>query len=291
MYSNNFVLAVKANGKVLREFYDSVYPVRDRKVLREFYDSVYIPFGTEYTIFLKNLTSRRAKVHVYIDGEDALGGSSIVVNGMESTDLKRFIKNGNLNAGNSFKFIEKTEKISKHRGDHAEDGLITIEYEFEVEAPKWVSQQAKPYQDYPWSVPGQLPPCNPVKGMDVWYQADTDANRGIAQSVTTTSRTLTANYSSGILRSSANTIPTALTATQGITAPGSINDQKFTTVYSFIGDGVKYTMTIKLQGEVEEKVVKKPVTVKRVTRCTMCGTHVKQTAKFCHECGASVTIV
>lgn len=114
MYSNKLAAAIKYNGKVLREFKDTVY----------------IPFASEYSILVKNLETRRAIVNIYIDG-DCVTGSGLVLNAGQEVDLERFIKNGNLSEGNRFKFIERTGNIEQHRGVKLEDGLIRIEHQFE----------------------------------------------------------------------------------------------------------------------------------------------------------------
>ena len=90
MYANKLVASVKANGKILREFKDTVY----------------IPFGSEYSILLKNLDTRRVIVNVYIDG-DNMTPNGLVLYGGQEVDLERSIKNNNLNEGNRFKFIER----------------------------------------------------------------------------------------------------------------------------------------------------------------------------------------
>ena len=118
MYQNKLVASLKANGKILREFKDTVY----------------CPFGAEYSILIKNLNTVRALVHVYIDGESMLP-DGLVLNAGQEIDLERSIKNGNLNEGNRFKFIERTGKIEQHRGVKLEDGLIRIEYQFEMPRP------------------------------------------------------------------------------------------------------------------------------------------------------------
>ena len=56
MYGNKLAAAIKVNGKVLREFKDTVY----------------IPFGAEYTILVKNLETKRAIVNIFIDGENVV---------------------------------------------------------------------------------------------------------------------------------------------------------------------------------------------------------------------------
>ena len=95
MYQNKLAVAIKSSGKVLREFEDNVY----------------LPFSTEYSIFIKNKNSVRASVKIEIDGVDVTQGVSLVVNPNDEIELERFIKNGNLNSGNRFKFIERTSAI------------------------------------------------------------------------------------------------------------------------------------------------------------------------------------
>ena len=97
MYGNKLAAAIKVNGKVLREFKDTVY----------------IPFGSEYAITLRNLHTTRAVVSVYIDGDNMVPGG-LVLNPGQSIDLERSIRNNNLTEGNRFKFIERTEKIETH---------------------------------------------------------------------------------------------------------------------------------------------------------------------------------
>ena len=119
MYNQKLVASIKVKGKILREFKDTVY----------------IPFASEYSILLKNLNTVRAIVNVYIDGENAVPGGLVIDPG-RSVDLERWIKNGNLSEGNKFKFIERTAKIEEGpRGIKEEDGLIRVEYQFELPRP------------------------------------------------------------------------------------------------------------------------------------------------------------
>jgi hypothetical protein len=113
MYSNLFAAAIRVNGKVLKEFKDTVY----------------LPFGSEYEIRLKNLShNQRCGVNVTIDGQSVTDGRVVVDIG-QTLDLERFIKNRDY--GNRFKFIERTSKIEEHRGIGIDDGLIVIKYTFE----------------------------------------------------------------------------------------------------------------------------------------------------------------
>jgi hypothetical protein len=64
------VATIKANGRILREFKDNVY----------------IPFGSEYSILLKNLHTQRALVNVFIDGTNIVEGG-LVLNAGQEVDL------------------------------------------------------------------------------------------------------------------------------------------------------------------------------------------------------------
>lgn len=274
MFKNNFVVAVKVNGKILREVEDIVY----------------LPFGTEYSILLKNTSPQKAQVKIRIDGTDVTEGVHLIVDGNDTLELKRFIKNGNLNAGNAFKFIEKTEKIEQFRGNKAEDGLLTVEYEF--------ARKPVPYLDY-----STIRYRGIADFGDVYYSNSLGGSlQSTSASFTTTASTgeaLASNSSSDEssdgsekLRSRSPLRSASLMNTAGITAPGKVVEQSFQSVAGFLTDGVKHSITLQLKGKnAKEVAVKQPVTVKKVQRCTMCGTNNKQVAKFCHECGASLELV
>lgn len=117
MYGHKLAVAVKCDGKVLRENGTTVM----------------LPFQSEYSIQIKNMHSTRASVSIIIDGKDVLGGRTIVVNPGSTSEVERFVDD--LDAGRKFKFIKKTEAIEAHRGNRLEDGLIEIRYQFEAPRP------------------------------------------------------------------------------------------------------------------------------------------------------------
>jgi hypothetical protein len=270
MYNNKLAVAVKSAGKVLREFKDTVY----------------VPFGTEYSILIKNLNTVRASVTVSIDGQNATEGVSLIINANSELDLMRFIKNGNLTEGNRFKFIERTANIEKHRGVGVEDGLIRVEFEFEralQSSPDWWYHKIG----------------GPVYGaVDHTYRPDTMYN-AVAQTPPTkgliqSSGDTTPQYMNTVTASalSAQTFDSYVPNDAGITVPGSLSSQSFSTVNSFYGTGVKEVIVLKMLGEDPSgQPVVQPVTVKAKPVCTTCGKHNKATAKFCSECGTSLTIV
>lgn len=133
MYSNKLAVAIKADGKVLREFGDQVF----------------LPFNSEYSIFIKNKNGVRASVKIEIDGTDVTQGISLVVDPGEDFELERFIRNGNLSRGNKFKFIKRTDAIEAHRGIKVDDGLVKVTFQFE--RPRINRLIARRIQQDPWN--------------------------------------------------------------------------------------------------------------------------------------------
>jgi len=117
MYRNDFIAAVKCRGSVLREFNGGI---------------VKLPFGSDYSIVLKNKSKQRALVNVSIDGKDVMDGNKLIVRYDHPVELKGYMEGRSVS--NSFRFIEKTSKIVGFRGNRLEDGLVEIKYSFEKES-------------------------------------------------------------------------------------------------------------------------------------------------------------
>ncbi len=252
MYNNKLVCCLKANGKILREFNDEVK----------------IPFGSEYSILIKNLHNRRAQVRISIDGVDALGGRALIVNSNSEHELSRFVND--LNSGNSFKFIERTSGIEQHRGIKMDDGIIRITFQYERIQPKFRNIQS--YED---NIIFCADPLRSVysKGLNGSIQCST---AGMAWSGNDQTRGVAAS----------NVINDV-----GITVPGSISNQKFNEVSGFDVEVEEHIMVLRLSGFVEGKEVIQPITVKTKPKCTICGKQNKATAKFCIECGTALQII
>jgi len=270
MYNNKLVASIRANGKVLREFKDTVY----------------IPFGSEYSILLKNLNTVRALINVYIDGDNVVPGG-LVLNAGQEVDLQRAIRNGNMNEGNKFKFIERTSNIEDHRGIKLEDGLIRVEYQFEKVYQRqdgiqwnhnltWTSNQNTVYSPLRSSSADITPSYmkGTVACADMSYTA---MNMAVGASLSASSASLTASA--------------APQSETGITVPGSKSDQKFVTASWFATEPEKHNIILKLLGETEDnKAIREPITVKKKPKCVTCGKQNKATAKFCSECGTALEI-
>ena len=254
VYQDKFVAEVKSSGKILR--------------MKDGYVS--LPFGSEYTILLKNLSSRKASVKISIDGDDVLGGSSLILDPNTESELKGFL-NGNV-AKNSFRFIQKTEEIANHRGDRIDDGIIRIEFAYEKENKLNVLLENKDVHVYHhWNY-------------DNWFTGDST----VKYSSDPMSHTINSGDITGAPLSSI-TCQQSLGQTpmpdEGITVKGSEINQHFN--YACIGElENSQVIIIRLKGMTASgKVVQTPLTVKDKLECPTCGRKSNSSFKFCPNCG------
>lgn len=294
MYNQKLVASIKVKGKILREFKDTVY----------------IPFSSEYSILLKNLNTVRAVVNVFIDGENAVPGGLVIDPG-RSVDLERWIKNGNLSEGNRFKFIERTAQIEEGpRGIKEEDGLIRVEYQFELPRPAINVSNIFGNTGTPYFPPG-------VRSSEYPGVIDKYSNAGGDHWIIRASGATFSTNVGGVMRgvdfSQGEATKAAATAAinnvvpqssdvhdgmatmdwndTGITVPGSKSTQSFqqTTVGAL--DPTVHNIILHIVGDLgHNKPVEKPVTVKLKPKCVTCGKQNKANAKFCTECGTALEI-
>lgn len=282
MYQEKLAIAVKINGKVLREFKDTVF----------------LPFGAEYSFFVKNLNSVRCLVNIEIDGEDVADGNSFVVPANGFIDIERFLKNNNKEAGQRFKFIERTSRIEEHRGVGVEDGLIRIQYEFERPADPvypstyWVKREYwdGPYPSYPYGSALRSTKFGSTSSSGPAPTGLSDIQCSAARGITgETAASFSASASASVTRDSYAIPQNAVPLNDaGITVGGSISEQKFVDAAWFPTDGIKHVMVVKLLGERGQQAVKTPVCVKTKQRCPTCGHMNKSHARFCGECGTGL---
>ncbi len=261
MYSKRFAVALKsANGRVLREFNK---------------DKVYLPFGEEYSILLKNMHNRRAVAQISIDGQDIGDGMTFVVPANDSVTIERFVENGNLHAGNRFKFIERTGRIETHRGIDVEDGLVRVTFQLEQEVVRPVVYRDDILRSVNRNQYGRLGSPKLFGSTDLSFTSNSVADM---DSVT---------YSVADVSCS-----TSAQNEVGITGHGSISEQSFNLSDNFPLEAEKTIFVFQLFGETEtNRQIREPVTVKTKCRCRMCGTLNRYDAKFCAECGNSLQIV
>jgi hypothetical protein len=298
VYSNKFVVCVKVDGQILREK-DGV---------------VALPFGSEYSILLKNLHAVRAMAKVSVDGKDATEETELVLQPNSSIDLERFIRNGNFNKGNRFKFIKRTEQIEKHRGIGSDDGLIRVEFKIEKTPPiekhvttithhrdvyDWYWNDWRPYFRPYWHEPYYT--LNEIRCADVTSatagsgflrSAQCSSGKGYVvgekgpeSSVPSSSSFSVQNCSLG------NVTETSASSDPGITVPGSESHQQFHTAAWFPTEDVAEVIVLHLRGQVGSKKVAKAVTVKNKPQCPTCGKANRGTSSFCDNCGTALQII
>ena len=274
-YKDKFVVEIKQNGKILR--------VRD--------DIVQLPFGSEYSLFFKNLSTRSASVKVSIDGQDVLDNKSLIIGPNEISELEGFLK-GN-EARNKFKFIQKTKQIQDHRGDRIDDGIVRVEFAFEkpeIEVLKRTIITEHHHHHYnDWWYYNRPFHWN----YNEWFSGNSSDNynsRGIIGSGT---------YSSSTPPSIENNQPQDVNVNcfytnnesfkplqdEGITVKGAECNQQFN--YTTIGELEKSeVIIIRLKGFTSNgSLVNQPLTVKTKLVCPTCGYKANSLSKYCSNCG------
>lgn len=277
MYNSRLAVAVKVNGKVLREFNK---------------DTVFLPFGSEYSLLIKNLNSVRTIVNITIDGQN-MTRDGLIVDAYREVELERKITE-NLNKGNRFKFIERSDAVEAHRGVKLEDGLIRVEYQFEKTYPTPLYYVSPTHQ---WYGSGTTWTSAPIVGSSASnnISASEYKTSGILRGATLNhiASNATASYDpAGPVNASLSDFVPQGFNDAGITVPGSESNQKFSTVQSFPLETEKHVMIFKLLGETpDNEPIRKPVTVKHKPRCTTCNKQNKANAKFCSTCGTALTVI
>ena len=268
-YKDNLVVEVKCGGKIMR--------VKD--------EAVYLPYGSEYSLLLKNLDSRKASIKIHIDGQDVLDYSSLILKPNSTTELEGFLRGSDVS--NKFKFIQKTKQIQDHRGDKIDDGLIRVEFAFEKEKKliRKIITEEHHHTYHHWNYNNWFSGVSDVRygssgdvgNVDITCNAGDPIAKGVASTPRATNMVVTDSL--GI---ESNSQPLA---DEGITVKGSESDQSFR--YGSIGAlEPSKVITIQLKGETSSGAsIQQPVTVKTKLQCSSCGTKSKSSYKFCPNCG------
>jgi len=247
MFSNNMIVALKSGENFFAENHDEVR----------------IPFGTEYSLYMKNQNDTDALVSITIDGKDVLSGNKIILRSKSVLDLEGFLDSGSVR--NKFKFIERTKEIESYLGVKPDDGIISITFDYEKRKPNY-----QPYVVYypqwiytPYTITTTSSPDPNIS----WYTTNSNSYQS--------SLTVTSNFSS--FQSNEN----------GITVRGDDAFQNFG--YGWLGEmeNSPTTISFRLLGfnDGESKVYTKD----RV-RCSSCGRTSKISNKFCPNCGTRLQI-
>lgn len=273
-YKDQFVVEVKCKGKILR--------MRD--------DFVYLPFGSEYSLYLKNLSSKRASIKVSIDGQDVLDYQSLILDANSSTELEGFLR-GN-QARNRFKFIKKTKEIQEHRGDKIDDGFIRVEFAYEKPKPEIIKKTIIHEEHHHYHRPHYYWNYND------WFTGDSNirytssdnvvgAARGMSSGQIQDGPVQNAFYSSNVTMDSLGVQNQSQPLDdEGITVKGSEMYHQYQ--YASIGElEQSEVIIIRLKGVADnsQQPVQQPVTVSTKYTCSSCGKRCRSSFKYCPKCG------
>lgn len=270
MYSNKMVVSLKSGSKFFKD---------------EENGTVHIPFGTDYSIYLKNLESRRALVKISIDGKDVLSGHQLIIEPNSFLELEGYMKD-NL-VSNKFKFIKMTDGIRNHRGETPEDSLIRIEWDYELKHETIHYPVYIPYvylwPSYPFVVTTKWDYKTTWSGT---INADNQKISGwsVTYSNNNVNNTLNLNGQSGQVSNYYSSTVPVNDSSNGITVKGKDTHQRFEYGYVSEMENNPSTIVFKLQG-FDGSQEMRPIYTKDKQECETCGRKNKANAKFCQECG------
>ena len=245
MYKNGFVLAVKKDGKVLREM--------DGKVFLPFYD--------EYALLLKNKNSRDAVATITIDGTDISNGRTFIIRGDSEANIERFLVDDDLTKGQRFKFVPASS-ADVQDPTSKENGLLKVVFRL---AKKVIPVETK-YDIYV----GSAKPDTPISAC-AGFGSTLSRRAGGQSAYRATTSSAGAELSACSFSS----------ADAGATVGGSMSMQQFST--GWIGELETEETEIWLRlVPTESKPITTDVKNKF---CMECGAKLPFDAKFCSDCG------
>ena len=275
MYSNKFIASVIVDGNILQEKSNGVTP---------------IPFGSEYSLRLRNKHSRRCAAEIYIDGKCATKIGKIIINANDFADIERFIDQKD--SGRKFKFVSKDSPMAEDAGkdklDKYEAG--TIEVKFFLEKKKVKRKELiiekhihhDHYYNYPQYTYGPIWfGDSTVNPLSINCSANKHDEVACAATFTTNSSCFTSNVEQ-----------TPKELKEGVSVEGSYSDQSFGSSYI---DLESECTVIRLQLMGVEPIMKEKqlelfdeaeIIVKRNDSfCSKCGAQRLKNDNFCGKCG------
>lgn len=255
MYFQKFVAVVKCDGKILRENNGEVT----------------IPFNSEYSIFLKNLNSQKSLVNISIDGKDVLDCNSLIVYPNSESELKGYMTGNTVR--NKFKFIPKTKEISDYRGDRIDDGIIRIEYRFEMISRTFTNS-------YDWSI------LRGTGGVNKWGDSFYSTGSNLEGFYGNKGPSGCGQFSGPIGNDGICCNASFQNIDNGITVKGSETNQNFRTANIGPLEESSNVIILRLIGtDSLGKNVESPITIQTKKICKTCGKKSRSHFKFCNNCG------
>ncbi len=264
VYRESFICCVKVGGKIMRDNGGEVV----------------LPFGSEFSVLLKNKESRKAVVSVEIDGQDVLNGKQLIVDSNSSMELEGFLDG--YAARNKFKFIQKTKEIAEFRGDRADDGMIRVAFRYERQQVDVPIVHYTPY----WPHNHHWPTYYPLTSNGYGVRSLTSN----ASCPTPGGNAISSVFSCSVTQTSSMPVSQPA-ADEGITVKGSQICQNFNVGSTRQLEDQEHVIIITLKGTtVLGLPVSSPVTVVTKSQCEVCGRFFKFGTKFCSNCGNCLAV-
>jgi hypothetical protein len=285
MYSNKFVISVLVDGKVVKEHQTPVGT------------EAHIPFGSCYTLRLRNKNSRQAACKLFIDGEKMCKGGIIVpANSYRDIDCSTVTLQ-------KFKFVDLQSVDAQEHGKDQSNvtkqmGLIVAQWHLEVERPRPPKvEHHHHHHHYPvrrrekiWTfgTPGWIE--SPDPGLPspnfrpmCYYDDGHSAKKAMCESASPTNwgpAAAAASYSCSAIPMLDSVVPTAH---EGATVEGGLSNQRFGEMHLELETG--YT-ELKLLLKGYEVVPLEAVAPVGGAYCDGCGAKaLRSSSRFCHACG------
>jgi hypothetical protein len=202
------------------------------------------------------LNPERAKVQIKIDGTDVLDGKYIIVDGKNSTELKRFCLDGDLVNGNRFKFVPVSHSDVQDPGSD-KNGIVQVTFWPEI-------------QDYLKETSNSI--CQKYH-----YQKNQLNNPEFQVGYGNNPLDLL-NYISDYRIKGSGERYGSSSISRGATVEGNQSLQKFQ--YQNFGEcGISTIITVKIIPKQESIISSQSV------YCTKCGNKIQTTHRFCSQCG------
>ncbi len=271
MYVEKFVAVLKVDGNILRE---------DENIVK-------LPFGSQYSILLKNLNSVDAVASISIDGKDILDGNKVIVPANDSVEIERFVES--LTSGNKLKFIQKTKEIVEYKGDNVDDGFLRISYRYVCQPETYIYHSYPLPYYYPSNIGGSV-----FQGGNFTCDTTvTSASCGgfmsgdsLTRSFNTSDISLSpqsCNYYSASLDSFCPSTPKA---DEGLTVKGAESTQQFKVGSTGKLEKEEHIIILRLKGYKDNhEKISKPLLVNEKITCSTCGIRNVSSNKFCNQCG------
>lgn len=274
MYSNKLIACIKSKSGA---------------ILRESGDQVFLPYGSEYSIFLKNTAAEKAYIEILVDGTNPLEKSIIELPAGETTELRGWTAKFPENLfGNAFRFIEKTESIENYRGSKPEDSLVEVRFYFEDKSD-WTSMFDKLKSDKRTDIYINCPHPRPVQPYypgpyQTWCSVEGPNSNTSLKNHTTSIPS--GGFNSAIMdqtRFGQNVDSTGITV-RGKVEPNIISGSGTLSGKSF-SKKFKHSIVFKLNGIVNNGEIVEAVTTKSKKICPSCGKTQKWSYTYCPHDG------